>query len=389
MIVGRLNFSDLGCYVFGRARGQSLGRRELQDLVEVRGIAAAVPKAREAAQANVLGMREGNDGQADRRHRKHAVVRQRSRGISMQNAEAAARIEVRRLCVREVSGHRNIAAGRMARLLHTGHEPRLREQRELPRRGPFKRENHYRLQADTETPLDSSDQAPALRQLGGGIGDCAMIDVPPQAMPYETGPKFLHRVEVAAAGTGVGGSPGEIRMRSGIETIYMVKKGKHGRGVEVIEINRAVVDHQVERRQLLRLSCGRAIGRDERAHVLLTHLATGQAGHDWSFGAILNLRMQIANHAAGTVSEGENHDALDAVNVSRHQQFFRGRIETLQPGHIVDAAYYFLAREHSWKHPARRKAITDRAALRRDRQFNRRERPEVDRGAAPGNAADV
>src|SRR5208282_6010631 len=127
----------------------------------------------------------------------------------------------------------------------------------------FKRENHYRLQSDAEAPLDSLDHALALRQLGGGTGNHTMIDVAAQPMPYETGRKFFHRFEVTAAGVGMAGCPGEIRMRSRAEMVDMTEKGGQGCSVEMIEIHRPVVDHEVERRQPCWFYAGRAIGRDE------------------------------------------------------------------------------------------------------------------------------
>src|SRR6185437_2470499 len=101
-----------------------------------------------------------------------------------------------------------IGAGWMARLLDAGQETRLREQRKLLRRRPFKRENHYRLQTDAEAPPDSLDHPLALGQLGGGMRNCAVVDLPAEPVPYEAGRKFLHRFEIAAAGARMARRPG-------------------------------------------------------------------------------------------------------------------------------------------------------------------------------------
>src|SRR6185437_10661067 len=106
--------------------------------------------------------------------------------------------------------------------------------------------NHYRLQTDAEAPPDSLDHPLALGQLGGGMRNCAVIDLPAEPVPYEAGRKFLHRFEIAAAGARMARRPGEISMRAWAQTFDVAKKGGHGRGIEMIEIQRAVVDHEVK-----------------------------------------------------------------------------------------------------------------------------------------------
>src|SRR6202035_2920100 len=170
------------------------------------------------------------------------------------------------------------------------------------RRRPFKRENHYWLKTYTEAPLDSPDHAPALRQLGGRMRNNTVIDMAIQPMPYEAGGKFFHRFEVTAAGAGMARRPGEVRMSSRTELVNMAEKSGHRCDIEMIEIHRAVVDREVKRRQFGRLHPGRAIGRDQRSYVLVTHLWTRQPCHNRSVGVGFVLRMQVVDYASAAVS---------------------------------------------------------------------------------------
>jgi hypothetical protein len=128
-----------------------------------------------------------------------------------------------------------------------------------------------------------------------------MINVAAQPMPYEAGRKALHRLEVTTAGLGMAGRPGEIRMRSGTEMVDVTEQSGHTRGVEVIEIRRPIVDHEVERRQRSRLHPGRVIGRNERSCILTTRLAMSQMLQERSGVAAFVLRMQIVDYASTTV----------------------------------------------------------------------------------------
>jgi hypothetical protein len=76
--------------------------------------------------------------------------------------------------------------------------------------------------------------------------------------------------------------------------------------------------------------------------------------------------------------------------VAHEQQFFRGGAEaTLYAGRLEDASRHFFARQCRRKHRARRKAVTERAALGSDRQLDRREGRQVEGGEALGNTAHV
>src|SRR5512146_2915506 len=272
-------------------------------------------------------MCEGDDRQAERRHRKHAVAVQRGRRMSIHYGEAATWLGTRGQRVSNVSGGMELRAGRMTRFLDAGEEPRLREQRVLHRRRPLERENHYRLKTNAEAPFDSCDHALTLCQFGCGMSNRALIYVAAEPMPYEASGKILHRLEVITARACMARGPCKIRMRPRAEMIDMTEQSGHRCGVEMIEIHRPIVDHQVERRQRRPLYPGRVIGRDQRPCVLTTRLAMSQPLQERSGGAGFVIQVQILDYASAAVPEGEDCCALNAVDVAYEQQLLHGSAE--------------------------------------------------------------
>ena len=103
-------------------------------------------------------------------------------------------------------------------------EPCLHEQRKLVGCRSFKRENHYRLKPDAEPPPEFRDLARALGQFGTGMRNYAVIDVPVEPMPNETGREFLHRFDITATGVGMARRPREVRTRSRTEIVNVAEQ---------------------------------------------------------------------------------------------------------------------------------------------------------------------
>ena len=88
-------------------------------------------------------------------------------------------------------------------LLNACQETGLMQQTKLICRRVFERKDHYRLQSYAEALLYFAGKAPAPVELGAGICNYPMIDVPIQAVPYEAGVKVLHHLHISAAGPSV------------------------------------------------------------------------------------------------------------------------------------------------------------------------------------------
>lgn len=120
-------------------------------------------------------------------------------------------------------------------------------------------------------------------------------------------------------------------MRARAKIFYMAEQRGHRCGAEMVVIRRAVVDHEIERRQARRIDPGRAISRSQRPCALMTRLATAQLYRDRRFDATrvlrIQLRTQIVDYASIAIAERENCSALDAINVAHDKQFFDSRIE--------------------------------------------------------------
>ena len=78
-------------------------------------------------------------------------------------------------------------------------------------------------------------------------------------------------------------------MRSRAEIVDVAQKRGQWCGVKMVETRRAIVDREVEWRQLSRFHSNQAIDSYERSYVSMTHLSIGQLFYERYVGARLVL----------------------------------------------------------------------------------------------------
>src|ERR1700722_12903809 len=132
-----------------------------------------------------------------------------------------------------------------------------------------------------------------------------MVDVTQEPVPYETRVVPAEHVEILAMRMCVRGSPGEIGVDAGALSLEMLHERLQRACIEVVEVDGAIVDDEIDGHRNRRIAAGHPINRGQRADAGSSSRRRGEFGEQLAL-VVLIVRMQIEDRETGPDFDRKN-----------------------------------------------------------------------------------